>query len=170
MARGPRLAEPPDAAEVARVVNLAYRVEDFFIHGDRTDPDDVLARIARPGAGFLVIDDEEPGSLAAAVYVELRGSVGYFGLLAVDPARQGRGYARRVVAGLEEHFARLGCGAVEIDVVNLRTELPAFYHALGYLPTGTAPFKDTHKLKMPAEMILMRKAIIPSVPDPTGES
>ena len=116
-----------------------------------------------------MIDDEQPGRLAAAVYVERRGKVGYFGLLAVDPVHQGRGLARRVIAAVEEHFARLGCEAVEIDVVNLRTELPAFYETLGYAPTGTAPFKDAYKLKRPAEMILMRRAIIPPVPDPTGE-
>lgn len=160
--REPRLAGAEDAAEIARVVNLAYRVEDFFIDGDRTSEADVLERLSRPGAGFLVIDGDAPGLLVAAVYVELRGDVGYFGLLSVDPAHQRRGIARRLVDATEAYCASHGCRAVDIDVVDLRTELPPFYHALGYRETGTAGFKDAHKLKRPATMIVMRKTLGPA--------
>lgn len=153
----PRDANVDDAEELVRVINLAYRVEDFFIHGDRTDRDDVLARLARPDAGFLVIDAEAPGRLAAAVYLEPRGTAGYFGLLSVDPAAQRRGHARRLIAAVEARCAAHGCTTVEIDVVDLRTELPPFYAALGYRRAGTAPFKDAHKLKRPASMVVMRK-------------
>lgn len=155
----PRDATVDDADELVRVINLAYRVEDFFIHGDRTDRGDVLARLSRPGAGFLVTEAGAPGRLAAAVYLELRGTIGYFGLLSVDPAAQRRGHARRLIAAVEARCAAHGCTSVEIDVVDLRTELPPFYAALGYRPAGTAPFKDAHKLKRPATMVVMRKPL-----------
>lgn len=141
------------------MVNLAYRVEDFFIHGDRTSEAEVHAGMARPGGAFLVIDGEQPGTLVAAVQVELRGTTGYFGLLSVDPVEQRRGHARRLIAAVEDHCARHGCDTLDIDVVDLRTELPPFYAALGFVATDTAPFKDVHKLKRPAAMIVMRKAL-----------
>lgn len=83
-----RDATERDVPALVEVINRAYRVEDFFIDGDRTDAADVQARMSRPGAGFLVIDGEAPGTLAAA------------------------------------------------------------------------PFKDMHKLKRPAEMVLMSKSLV----------
>lgn len=159
MGSSPREATVADVPEVVRVVNLAYRVEDFFIDGDRTDAADVGARIARSDAGFLVLDGDRPGELVAAVYVELRGERGYFGLLSVDPAAQGRGHARRLIAGVEAHCRARGCTTLDLDVVDLRTELPPFYLRFGFTRIGTAPFKDLHKLKRPASMVLMSKPL-----------
>ena len=165
----PREATPADVAELVRVINLAYRVEDFFIHGDRTDAADIERRLASQDAGFLVIDADASGRLAAAVYVELRGPVGYFGLLSVDPAWQRRGMARRLVEAVERSCRDRGCREAEIDVVDLRTELPPFYAALGYHVVGTAPFKDAHKLKLPAQMVVMRKSLCqPDLPGSGG--
>lgn len=160
-AAAPREATLEDVPELVRVINLAYRVEDFFIRGDRTDPDDVRERLGRRDAMFLVIDAAAAGRLAAAVYVELRGAIGYFGLLSVDPDFQRQGVARRLVAAVEQRCRDRGCGEIEIDVVNLRSELPAFYGALGYRTIGHAAFRDAHKLRIPAEMVVMRKALDP---------
>lgn len=155
-----RDATERDAPALVEVINRAYRVEDFFIDGDRTDVADVRARMSRPGAGFLVIDGEAPGTLAAAVYLERRGDRGYFGLLSVDPAAQRRGLGRRLVDTAEDWCRAHGCVALDLDVVNLRVELPGFYCAMGFAPVGTAPFKDVHKLKRPAEMVLMSKSLV----------
>jgi GNAT superfamily N-acetyltransferase len=156
---GWRVAGETDVAELVRVINLAYRVEDFFIEGDRTDRSDVLERLRRPGAEFLVVDAGEPNRLAAAVYLEQRGDRGYFGLLSVDPTVQRRGLGRRLVAAVEERCRDRGCLALDINVVDLRLELPAFYAELGFEPAGTAPFKDVDKLKRPAVMLLMSKSL-----------
>lgn len=160
MSDGWRVATEADIPELVRVINLAYRVEDFFIDGDRTDADDVRARMVRPGAEFLVVDDRSTGGLAAAVHFEQRGERGYFGLLSVDPVAQRRGLGRRLVQACERRARDHGCRALDIDVVNLRLELPAFYAGLGFTAAGTAPFKDVHKLKRPAEMLLMSKALV----------
>ncbi len=157
-----RPAVPADAEELVRVINLAYRVEDFFIDGDRTDRADVLARMARPGCEFLVVEADAPGRLAAAVFVEERGSRTYFGLLSVDPSQQRRGVARRLIEAVEAGARARGAEAIDIDVVDLRVELPAFYAALGYVQTGTAPFKNADKLKRPAGMLVFSKSLLPS--------
>jgi hypothetical protein len=46
---------------------------------------------------------------------------------------------------------------MEIEVVNLRTELPPFYHRFGYAETETRPLPDPAKL--PSHFIVMRKEL-----------
>jgi GNAT superfamily N-acetyltransferase len=153
----PRRAGPDDIDDIVRVVNRAYRVEDFFVTGDRTDPRDITERMSNPHACFLVIDDSS--HLAASVYVEVRGKRGYFGLLAVDPDRQGRGLARVLIAAVEAHCRAAGCQDLDLDIVDLREELPAFYARLGFTPVATAPFPHPVKLKREAKLVLMTKAL-----------
>src|SRR5262245_19988022 len=118
-----RKAEATDAEQIAALVNAAFRVERFFIEGDRTNPAQVSTLLET--GDFLLA--EADGSLIACVYVELRGESGYFGLLAVDPTRQGQGLGGRLVAAAEEHCRAAGCRVMELQIVNLRAELPAFY-------------------------------------------
>ena len=47
-----------------------------------------------------------------------------------------------MIAAAEAHCRDAGCVALDINVVNLRTELPPFYRTLGYVETGSAPFTD----------------------------
>jgi GNAT superfamily N-acetyltransferase len=150
-----RVATADDVEAVARLITLAYRVEDFFIEGDRTAPADIRHRMQH--GVFLVL--ELDGALAGAVLVEVRGRTGYFGMLSVDPARQGQGLGRRLIDAAEDWCRTAGCGQMEIEVVSLRTELPPFYERLGYVLTWTRPFPDRHKSRMACEFLVMRKAL-----------
>ncbi|HEX6252335.1 MAG TPA: GNAT family N-acetyltransferase [Gemmatimonadaceae bacterium] len=156
----PRRAATDDVAAIVRLVNTAYRVEDFFVRGDRTSEEDVRARVAAPHGSFLVIDAPEAHALAGAVYVEIRGDRGHFAMLAVDPERQGQGIARALVRAVEDHCLAAGCHYLDIDVVNLRSELPPFYAKLGFVPDGTAPFPDPTKLRRAAHVVLMTKPLV----------
>ena len=157
-----RRATPADVAELVRVINLAYQVEVTMFHGDRTNEAEVLDRIGRPRAAFLVVDDptkNDERRLSAAVYVETGDERGYFGMLSVDPAHQGRGLGRALVRAAEAYCRDAGCCVLDIDVVDLRTELPAFYAALGFTPTGSRPFPDPAKMKRPVQLIQMEKPL-----------
>ena len=81
-------------------------------------------------------------TLAGCVYVVIHGETGYFGMLSIDPARQGQGLGRQLIAAAEAHCRNAGCRQMELEVVNLRTELPPFYRRFGYAETGTRPFPD----------------------------
>lgn len=156
----PRAATVADVPALVRLVNAAYRVEAFFVRDDRTSEADIVSRLTTEGCGFLVVDD--PGdALAAAVFVRVQSERGYFGMLSVDPARQQQGLGRLLVRAAEEHCRAAGCRVMEIDVVNIRPELPPYYAALGYVATATAPFPNPARLKREAHLVIMSKSLMP---------
>jgi len=158
-----RTATPTDVIALVRVINLAYMVEAHIFHGLRTNEAEVRERLSRPNACFLVIDDAaaplDAPRLAGAVYVETRGDRGYFGMLAVDPDAQGRGLGRRLINAAEEHCRAAGCTFMDIDVVDQRTELPAFYAAFGFAAVGATPYADSSATKVPVQLIHMTKSL-----------
>lgn len=160
----PRTATVADVPELVRVINLAYRVEAEMFHGNRTSELDVRERLGRPNATFLAIDDDSAGAasgaLVGAVYVEVREGRGYFGMLAVDPSRQGQGLGRVLVRAIEEHCAKVGCTDLDLDVVDLRAELPGFYTAMGFTRTGSMPYPDPSHTKQPVHLIQMTKSLV----------
>ena len=153
-----RPAEPADVSALLRLINDAFLVERVFIDGDRTDAADVARRM-RVGEFLAAFVGER---MVACVYVEARGARGYFGMLAVDPSCQKAGHGRRLVAAAEDVCRARGCTVMDLQVVNLRTELPAYYRALGYEETGTAPFpeEDASKLKQPCHFVRMTKTLV----------
>jgi len=151
-----RVASLADVEALARLINGAFRVEQPFIDGDRTNPGGVRAYMEK--GKFLLAEDSS--ALAGCVYVELRGDRGYLGLLGVDPPRQGTGLGRKIMNAAENFFRQAGCVAVDLRVVSARTPLPSFYRHLGYLETGTAPFAPDVPAKVPCHYILMSKTLV----------
>lgn len=151
-----RMAQLHDAENIARLVNTAFRAESFFTNGDRTNPEKIRD-LLRKGK-FLLL--EEPGRLAGCVYVELRGDRGYFGLLAVDPALQRCGLGSRMIAAAEDYCRAADCRFMDLTIVNLRTELPAFYNRLGYTESGTLPFPRDQHTNQPCHLVMMSKALV----------
>ena len=150
-----RSARAGDAPAIAALVNRAYQVEAFFVLKDRTSVAEIEAMFSR--GTFLLA--ELDGALVGCVFVEPRGERGYFGLLSVAPDRQGRGIGGRLVEAAEEHCRRAGCRAMDIHVVNLRTELPPYYRGRGYEETGREPFPKGEPTKLPCEFVVMSKPL-----------
>ncbi len=151
-----RLATTADIPAVTRIVNAAYRVEDFFKIGDRTDEGEV-GRIIRDHAFIVAVD--EAGDLAGCVEVRAEAGRGYFGMLSVDPGRQKAGLGAALVAEAERFAIERGCGAMDITYVNVREELTAFYRRFGYQKTGTAPFPAEEPTKFPVHFVTMSKEL-----------
>ncbi len=148
-----RTAGTEDAAALVDVINAAFRrAEAFFIEGDRIDLAQVHAYLQK---GVFLVEAE----LGACVYVELRGARAYFGLLSVDPERQGSGLGKALIQAAEAYAREHGCGHMDIRIVNLRAELPAFYERLGYVETGTEPFTAGVPTKLPCHFLAMEKCL-----------
>ena len=144
-----------DAEAVAALVNAAFKVERFFIDGDRISPEKVREMMRR--GKFMLAEDGD--AMIACVYVELRGQRGYFGLLAVDSARQRTGVGRMMVEEAESYARAAGCEFMDLLIVNLRAELPPFYRRLGYVETGTEPFATDANPSQPCHFIKMSKPL-----------
>jgi ribosomal protein S18 acetylase RimI-like enzyme len=152
-----RPADVRDPGRIARLVNTAFQVEAFFKVGDRTSEQEIRTLMAT--GDFLVIDDETRDSLAACVFTSIEGTRGYFGMLSVDPSRQGRGLGRALIDAVESRARARGCDHMDIHVVNLRTELVPLYRRFGYVEAGELPFPDTERASMPCHFLVMRKTL-----------
>ncbi len=153
---GLREASEQDADDIAALINEAYLpAEGFLYDGPRISVEEVRSKL--DNGGFL-LRATTIGSLEGCVYVEVRGDVGYFGLLAVSTGRQHHGLGRRLVSAAESYFRDRGCTAVEIDVVNHRQELFPFYGGMGYRVIGEKPFEDV-RLHQPCCFVMMRKTL-----------
>ncbi len=155
---GIREATLEDVTAIAELVNRAYRVEAPYVLGDRTTESAVAGLISAPGSAFLVLEAASSAPLAT-VLVKEQGDRGYFGLLAVDPERQGEGLGKAMVAAVESRCRGRGCRHLDLSVLSPRSELVTFYRRLGFQPTGTKECPDAERLRVEAHLILMSKAL-----------
>lgn len=151
-----RPATIEDADALTALINAAFQVEAFFKIGDRTNRNEIL-EMMRTGE-FLMLEDAS--GLAGCVYLTVQQSGrAYFGMLSIDPARQGQGFGRRLIDAVEMRGRERGCAYMDIHIVNLREELPPFYRKLGYVETGTLPFPKMERSTKPCHFIVMSKAL-----------
>jgi GNAT superfamily N-acetyltransferase len=154
-----RPAAGPDVPLIVGVVNRAYRVEDDFIRGDRITPEAVAASLARPDHHVIVAEAEAGARLDGVVLIEIRGTHGYFGPLAVDPDSQGRGLGRILVEAAADYCRERGCRQLDIDVLDVRPELLEVYGAMGFTSHGISAYPYPDKLRQPAHLILMSRPL-----------
>lgn len=153
-----RIATAADVLAAIPLVNAAFAIATF-LGGDRTD-EIRISEMMQKGE-FLVAKEDASGHIVALVYTEKRGDRGYFGMLAVEPSRQGSGLGRKMVRAAEQHCRKHGCNNMDISVLSLRPELLPFYHKLGYGETGTEEFRPSRPLKsgMECHCIILSKAL-----------
>ena len=151
-----RLAETRDAEAIAAVINTAFRkAESFLMDRDRITVDAVRDLLQK--GKFLLAEDD--GGLLGCVYVELRAVRAYLGLLSVDPRCQKAGLGSQLMSAAEDYCGKAGCRFMDLEIINLRQELPRFYHRLGYVQTGTAPLTPGIQPKMPCHFVKMSKPL-----------
>jgi GNAT superfamily N-acetyltransferase len=152
------MATEADVPDIVRIVNAAYRVEDFFKIGDRTDEREVRATL-REHHFILAID--EAGATAGCVEVHADGDHGYFGMLSVEPDRQKTGLGAALVGEAERFALARGCIAMDLTYVNVREELPGFYERFGYRTTGASPWERDEPTRFPVHFVNMSKELAP---------
>jgi GNAT superfamily N-acetyltransferase len=135
------------------LINRAFEVELQFFTAARIDLAETLDHFDK--GMFLVAEKHEV--LAGCSYVELRGDVGYFGLLSVEPDQQGRGLGTELIKRAEDICRSEGCLRMHIRILNHRTELPPFYEKLGYRVVGIENVEPVPTARTPYHFIIMEK-------------
>jgi len=152
-----RVASVSDCGALASLINSAFAIEKF-LEGERTDEEQLKAMMQK---GQFLLGCDAAGQLVAAVYVEVRGARGYFGMLAVHPGQQKNGLGTKMVGAAEEYCRGKGCGAMDLVVLSLRPELPPLYRKLGYAESGVEEFHPPRAFVSTAEChcIVMSKEL-----------
>lgn len=146
-----RPATAADADAVLALVRTAYRgdasragwtTEADLVADERIDAAGILAKIGH-AAGLILVAHDADGRLAGCCEIAKRDDdVAYFGLFAVDPARQAGGLGRTILARAEEHARGVWTvRRMEMWVIWTREELISWYMRRGYTLTDrTLPF------------------------------
>lgn len=137
-------AELNDAVAIADLVNSAYRGESSragwtteadLLDGLRITTPEVAALIRRDDAFVLVgvLRDQ----IVACIACEQNENTAKFGLIAVKPSLQNKGYGREMIQAAEAITAReWRVAGFYLSVITLRTELVEFYERLGFERSG----------------------------------
>jgi GNAT superfamily N-acetyltransferase len=156
-----RLAQDQDAESITALINVAFKAaEGFLMDRDRITLESVRSLLQT--GEFLLAEDvlgASGGTLPGCVYVELRGERAYLGLLSVDLSLQKSGLGSALMNAAEEYCARAGCRFMDLQLINLREELPGFYRRRGYVETGVAPLTPGITPKFPCHFVRMSKTL-----------
>lgn len=135
-------ATTTDTAEIARLVNAAYRPppgaegwthETNIVSGDRTSSRQVEELLHHS----VVLVGLRNGKIVACVQIESKDRDAYIGMLAVEPTMQATGVGKAMLAQAEAYAASiLGAEWFVLVVVATRTELIQFYLRRGYQESG----------------------------------
>ena len=152
------ICDPADLAEVADLVNAAYRGEGGaagwtsevgMVDGQRTTVTALKEDLATSDtASILVLRDGK--DLLACVRLQrttgVRGQpICYIGMLAVRPGAQDRGLGRAMLQRAEAEGIGMGAEVARLTVVSVRESLIAWYERYGYRRTGETerfPYED----------------------------
>lgn len=152
-------------------INAAYGAaeEDLWVPGKDRIERERVAEIVRSGEMAVArIDDAVVGSIRVR---EVEAGVGYFGLLAVDPAAQGRGIGGELIRFAEELSRRRGAEWIELRLLVPRegadpgkNRLYEWYVRLGYEEVERGDFSESHPAAMdawrtPLDVLTMRKPL-----------
>ena len=140
-----------ELGEISELVNSAYRGESSragwtteadFLGGQRTDPQTLLQHLKDKNRKIFRCRDRDSRSLLGCVYLERNPDDScYLGMLTVRPHLQNSGLGKVIMNHAEELARQWGARRMVLGVIQLRSELMAWYERRGYRKTGeTKPF------------------------------
>lgn len=144
------IAKLKDATVITQLLNSAYRgessqqgwtTESHLIGGEvRTIPKEVEELITQPDSVFLKYTTEE---IIGCVNLQKHEDKIYLGMLSVKPGLQGGGIGKKLLSAADEYAKQLGCIAVYMTVISVRTELIDWYLRHGFIDTNIRkPFEE----------------------------
>lgn len=141
-------AECMEADAIAQLINVSYRgdtsrqgwtTEADLLDGLRTKTADVVETIRRSDAFVLigVLNDEIVATISCEQQAIAGNPTAHFGMIAVKPALQNKGYGKDLIRAAETMVQReWRVAGFHMTVISLRVELIEFYERLGYERTG----------------------------------
>lgn len=148
-----------DIPRIEKLVNSAYRgehakkgwtTEAYILDGQRTDQLKLQELITNPGSEIQLALDHETEEIIGCIHLSKETDALYFGMLTVEPTRQGHGIGKEMLKQIEKVAKRLGLPQIRMTVINGREELVAYYERFGYKKTGnTEPFPDDPRYGIP---------------------
>ena len=136
-----RLARTKDIQHIVELINTAYRSNQGWTHehdivsGDRINMAQLSELLARPDFELYVLEkhDQVIGCIGLTI---LEDSI-EIGSFAIDPTQQNSGYGRTLLEFAEQYTKyRTSFKKLRMSVLNVRTELIAYYERRGYSQTG----------------------------------
>ncbi len=130
-----RPARPADLDAIRRCARAAYAP---FTERIGREPAPMVADFAAALAtGSLFVEaDEKAGGIAGFIVFYPRGDHVHLENVAVEPARQGRGVGRKLIAFAERRARQLGYHRIELYTNAKMSENLALYPRLGYREFG----------------------------------
>jgi len=90
---------------------------------------------ADPGGCFVAVRKQEPGQVAGALISVARGTLGWFGPLAVRPDAQRSGVGGKLVAACLDSWRRRGVRLMGLETYRDSPVHEAFYKKMGFRPS-----------------------------------
>ena len=146
------IATEADIALITELLNISYRgeaskkgwtTEAELIAGD-TRADEIMVQqiMEQAGSVFLKYTNDEH-QISGCVNLQQHDSKLYLGMFSVSPHLQGSGIGKQILKATEEYALHVGCTAIYMSVISLRTELISWYQRHGYVDTGKRiPFEE----------------------------
>ena len=167
-----RTAKNDDVAQLVELINLAYRAqserswttEKAFVDGIRITNEQLSGDLSRSNFK-LFIGENEQGVLVACIGLSLDHNSVEIGTFAIDPTIQNLGYGREMLNYVETYITQnySSLRRLIMYVLDVRTELMAYYQRRGYQITGRTESypidADVGQPLVPIQLIEMEKVI-----------
>ena len=140
-----RLARQDDLPFLVSLINRAYRSggakswtnEAGIVAGQRIDLNQLQQALAQPDFELWLLEHENASELQGCIGLTFNSASAEIGTFCVDPKAQNAGLGRKLLAFAEAYIQQnhQAIQVLEMHVLNVRTELIAFYQRCGYVQT-----------------------------------
>ena len=140
-----RLARQDDLLCLVSLINQAYRCggakswtsEVNIVAGQRIDLNQLQQALAQPDFELWLLEHENASELQGCIGLTFNSASAEIGTFCVDPKAQNAGLGRKLLAFAEAYIQQnhQAIQILEMHVLNVRTELIAFYQRCDYAQT-----------------------------------